>query len=364
MPSASTVLVVQKCAKKMLSASPTKAKAGEEVEVSTRTLCNGRFEVLQRLDGGAFGDVYIGFDRELKRNVAVKIESSRGTMPRLVFEAKVYMAFEKDPAPGFPRMYYHGVEGEFNILVSDLLGPNLELLFKYCSYKFTLKTVLMIAVQLIYRSEALHARRFVHRDLKPENICMGTKQRGHHLFLIDYGLARYYTNGHVHASYRDGLGMTGTARYCSLWTHLGIEQSRRDDLESCAFILLYFLKGGVPWQGITAVDERTKLLRVAERKEFSPTTLFKGCHPCFREYLSAVRSLKYDGTPDYNALRQLFFEAMVEERIVHDYRFDWMVNFEQTQEKRRLRSIHPSTSKSVDSAALSQSQVTTNDEFS
>lgn len=150
---------------------------------------------------------------------------------------------------GFPQFVWFGQEGDYYIMAIELLGPSLEDLFVYCGRKLSLKTVLLIADQLIHRIETFHTRTYIHRDLKPENILIGLEESAQTIYLIDFGLAKRWKNPHTneHIPYRDKKSLTGTARYASANTHLGIEQSRRDDLEGVGYVLLYLLKGELPW---------------------------------------------------------------------------------------------------------------------
>lgn len=153
-----------------------------------------------------------------------------------------------------PGLYYIGTDSsvpnqQFHVMVMDLLGPSLEDLLQSCKRSFDLKTVLMIAIQMIKRIEKVHEERIIHRDIKPDNFLIGgTETTKDNVYIIDFGLAKCYKNSEgEHIPYKDGKNLTGTARYASIATHKGIEQSRRDDLETIGHVILYLLKGQLPW---------------------------------------------------------------------------------------------------------------------
>lgn len=128
-----------------------------------------------------------------------------------------------------------------------------------CNKKFDLKTVAMIAIQMLERIQFLHLKGFIHRDVKPDNFVIGSDSKGYKIYLIDFGLAkRYLDKDGNHIPYKDNKNLTGTARYASLNTHLGIEQGRRDDLECIGNVLLYLLKGDLPWQNMRANNKKEK----------------------------------------------------------------------------------------------------------
>jgi serine/threonine protein kinase len=121
-------------------------------------------------------------------------------------------------------MHWYGEERNFRVMISDLLGPSLEDLFNFCDRKFSLKTILLLADQLISRVQYMHTKSFIHRDIKPDNFLMGTGRLGNVVHIIDFGLTKEYRDPetHIHKEYHDGHKLGGTLRYASINNHLGI----------------------------------------------------------------------------------------------------------------------------------------------
>jgi serine/threonine protein kinase len=204
----------------------------------------------KKLGSGSFGDIYLGTHVTSNDEVAVKMEPVRTQHPQLLYEAKVLRHLRG--GVGIPEILWVGTESDSNIMVLDLLGPSLEDLFNYCSRRFSLKTVLMVGEQMLTRVEYVHTKCFLHRDIKPDNFLMGVNRKSHQVYLIDFGLSKRFMDpkSGQHIPYRTGKSLTGTARYASVNTHLGLEQGRRDDIEGLMYVLLYFLRGSLPWQGL------------------------------------------------------------------------------------------------------------------
>ncbi|XP_047317427.1 casein kinase 1-like protein 10 [Impatiens glandulifera] len=286
----------------------------------------GKFKLGRKIGSGSFGELYIAVNVQTGEEVAVKMESVKTRHPQLHYESKLYMLLQG--ATGIPHLKWYGVEGEHNAMVIDLLGPSLEDLFNYCNRKFTLKTVLMLADQLINRVEYMHSRGFLHRDIKPDNFLMGLGRKANQVYAIDFGLAKKFRDlqTHKHIPYRENKNLTGTARYASVNTHLGIEQSRRDDLESLGYVLMYFLRGSLPWQGLKAGTKKQKYDNISEKKMVTPVEVLCKSYPSeFISYFHYCRSLRFDDKPDYSYLKRLFRDLFIREGYQFDYVFDWTV---------------------------------------
>mmetsp|Transcript_61005 Transcript_61005/g.107169 ORF Transcript_61005/g.107169 Transcript_61005/m.107169 type:complete len:429 (-) Transcript_61005:54-1340(-) len=228
-----------------------------------------KFELSEKIGSGSFGEIF--FTRNIKtgENVATKSEKkSKKAKSQLRREAKIYLMLSG--TVGIPSVKWFGETPDKYLLVMELLGQSLEDLFNYCGRVFSLKTILLLAYELVSRVESVHSvGKLLHRDIKPENFLIGRGRERHTVYIIDFGLAKHYCNPDTgkHIPLKEGNSLTGTARYASINAHLGLEQSRRDDLFSVGYVLMYFLRGGsLPWQGL-----KTKAQLAEEARESQHT---------------------------------------------------------------------------------------------
>lgn len=282
-----------------------------------------KFRIGSKLGSGAFGDIYMGNNVQTGEKVAIKLEQCSTKHPTLPDETRVYRALGN--AVGVPRIHWYGVENGCNVLVMDLMGPSLEDLLVFCRRRFSLKTVLMLGDQMITRLQHLHDRGFIHGDIKPDNFVIGLGRQANHVHLIDLGLARRYRDPetHAHLPLSCSQSLAGTARFASVNAHLGVAKSRRDDLESLGYTMLYFLRGRLPWQSIAAVSRKDWSKIMELKTKMSIEVLCKDLPREVCEYMLYCRKLRFDDEPDYDFLRDLLQQALLIRGLEYNYAFDW-----------------------------------------
>ena len=282
------------------------------------------------IGSGSFGQVLYGKHKITSLEVAVKVISSDSSQDNIKKEISYTRQLQNKQ--GFPTIYYTCVYDKKNIIVESLLGPSLDKLFKYCGRKFPLKTVCIIGKEMVKRLETMHEKGILHRDLKPNNLTWGNFNSSYNdltninstnsinniynkldidtIFLIDFGLSCSFLEGgntSKHYKIKNNLSFIGTLRYASLNSHKGIRQSRRDDLESMIYILIYFLKGKLPWQDIKAKQKEERHKMISEIK--SKVTIESLCENLpseFAELLTYVKKLEFEEKPIYYKFYQFF----------------------------------------------------------
>ena len=284
----------------------------------------GRYRLGKKIGTGAFGEIFEGTDIFDNSSVAIKLEHNSVKYPQLLFEAKLLKSI---PSTGIPVMHWFGIAGEYNAMVMDLLGQNLEDLYNYCAKNFSLKTIIMIIIQMIERLKHVHDNHYIHRDIKPENFLIGKENTEKTIYLIDFGLAKRYRDEYtqIHIPLKENRNLTGTARYASCNAHNGLEQSRRDDMESIAYVILYFFRKKLPWQGLKCKDKNEKHAKIKELKmSITPEKLFEGIPKEFADYLTMVKKLGFEDEPAYKSYIQMFNKLFKAKEFEMDYIYDWV----------------------------------------
>ncbi|EGR31172.1 protein kinase domain protein [Ichthyophthirius multifiliis] len=286
------------------------------------------FRFIEKIDQGAFGEIYLAKDVLSGKEVAIKLEKADSKSKLLCYESKVLQYLNQDiNIQGFPQVYYCSQEEQYNIMVYELLGPSLEDLFNICSRKFQPKTVAMIGLQILERLQFLHSKYFIHRDIKPDNICVGLGKNSKVLYLIDLAFSkRFIQKDGLHIPFCEGKTLTGTARYSSINAQKGYEQSRRDDLISLGYMLIYFMKGKLPWQELKAQNQKERFEKILEKKQYHNLQQLCGkLSEELLEYMKYCTQLEFDKKPDYNYLKKIFTDMYEKANIEKNDDFQWSI---------------------------------------
>uniref|UniRef100_A0AAR2JLY2 non-specific serine/threonine protein kinase n=1 Tax=Pygocentrus nattereri TaxID=42514 RepID=A0AAR2JLY2_PYGNA len=302
------------------------------------------FRVGKKIGCGNFGELRLGKNLYTNEYVAIKLEPIKSRAPQLHLEYRFYKQLGN--SEGIPQVFYFGPCGKYNAMVLELLGPSLEDLFDLCDRTFSLKTVLMIAIQLvslsvwITRMEYVHTRSLIYRDVKPENFLVGRpgSKRQHTIHIIDFGLAKEYIDPETkkHIPYREHKSLTGTARYMSINTHLGKGDLRRDvilDLGSLICVACGFSESALCNVGLfvgffsllQADTLKERYQKIGDTKRATPIEVLCESFPEeLATYLRYVRRLDFFEKPDYDYLRKLFTDLFDRNGYVFDYEYDWV----------------------------------------
>ena len=275
------------------------------------------------LGKGGFGHLFLGRSIHENSFIAIKVEE-QSPRSRLAWEYQILK--ELSDGEGIPKVYRLHRGKKHNYLIMQLLGKSLDKLFVDMKKKFSIKTVCMIAYQMVQRIEFVHSKGYIHRDVKPGNFLLGKNLDRKKIYIIDFGLSKKYidksTNKHI--IYKEGKGLTGTARYVSLNTHYGIEQSRRDDIEGIAYNLIYLAKGKLPWQGVKTKNKKEKHKKIMESKiSYSQEQLCKDLPDEFVNLLKYSRNLEFEEKPDYKSIKVMFKNHIIKSGGTMNFEFDW-----------------------------------------
>ena len=191
----------------------------------------------------------------------------------------------------------------------------------------SIRCVCNIGYQMIQILKFIHDKNIIYRDIKPDNFVIGKNEKKKYIYLLDFGLAKKYRSSKTlkHYEMKQKRKLTGTARYASINALSGFEQSRRDDLEAVGYVLMYFLKGSLPWQGLPIKNKDDKYGNILlKKKETSPEELCNGFPKEFEYYIKYTRELKYEEDPNYLYLENLFIDVLKKMDFQLDYYYDWI----------------------------------------
>ena len=303
---------------KITAESNPSEEESENNEITSKLFFN-KYKCIKKLGEGSFGMIY---KAEYNGNYyALKFEDRNG-QNLLESEAAIMKYLE---GPNIPNVKSYGYSGKYNILVMELLDKSLEDLFSKLKH-FSLKTTCMLAVQMLTVLEFIHTRHIIHRDIKPDNFVMGLKKNSQTLYLLDFGLAKKYRSSTTLIQYPmiNKKKLTGTARYASINALRGLEQSRRDDLEAVGYVLMYLLRGSLPWQGLQAKNKEERYKKIMQKKiETNSYDLCYGFPSEFERYVEYCKGLEYTEEPRYEMLREGFTRVIRREHWKFDYIYDW-----------------------------------------
>lgn len=285
-----------------------------------------KYKIIEMVGKGSFGYVYIAEEIKTKTLFALKVEKRAEKHDLLKQESYTLLTLK---SMGIPKVYCYGSTDSLNIMTIELLGISLEKAFNLSNSKMSLKSVCMIGCEMISIIKNIHSKGYLHRDIKPDNYMFGVKNKKNRLYMIDFGLAKKYVEDDVHIPIKYGKSLVGTARYASINTHNGVEQSRRDDLESIGYILIYLIKGSLPWQGLKVAKGEDHFQKIMSKKiEVPITTLCSNLPKQFVLYFDYVKQLGFESTPDYNYVKNLYISILNDEFNLSEPNFDyeWLKN--------------------------------------
>jgi serine/threonine protein kinase len=295
----------------------------EKDDFTKRTFFN-KYRPVDKLGEGSFGKIYSAENINTGQKFALKMEYKDAAQNLLESEAYILCYLK---GYGIPFVKSYGFSGEYNVLVMELLGKSLEDIFQQLEKKFSIKTVCMIGIQMLDRLEFVHNKNIIHRDIKPDNFVLGLENKSHIIYLLDFGLSKKFRSSrtHQHIKFSVNKKLTGTARYASINALKGCEQSRRDDLEAIGYVLMYFLRGHLPWQGLHVKQGEDRYKKILMKKrETKAEDLCKGFPKEFIEYINYTRNLEFEADPDYKFLRGLLTTVLEREKATFDFWYDWV----------------------------------------
>ena len=304
-----------------------------------------KYLILSKIDEGSFGSIYLSKNIITNEKVAIKIESRKITNPLLEREAYILFYLR---GPGLPEIKTFGRTKDFFILIQSLLGPSLSNLLDKYLINFTIKDICLLSIQMIERLEYIHSKSYIHRDIKPQNFLMGIKDIDT-VYLIDFGLAKKFRSKKgKHIKFNINNNITGTPRYCSINALRGAEQSRRDDLESCFYVIIYFFRGNLPWQNLKIKSRQERFNKIKEiKKNVNYKILCKNLPEELYNFGMYIKHLKFEEDPDYNFMRKCFYSILKKINEKNDNNFSWLNQINNISKSNNISSSNTDSKKNI-----------------
>jgi serine/threonine protein kinase len=265
-----------------------------------------KYKLLEKLSQGSFGKVFKAENIRTGEIVAIKTEVKSKEQKSLKMEAKIYQYLAN--TDGIPQLKWFGATNNVNYLVTNLLEHSVTSLVKKYG-RLSIKTVLLLGIQMIERLEILHGHYLIHRDIKPDNFMINISDKTNKVFLIDFGFCKRYNYEGNHIEFKMNKTLIGTPNYVSLNVHKGCEPSRRDDLESCLYVMIYMLFG--KFFSIN-IEDPLKIL-VLKKEQLTNIPRF------LTIVINYVRTLRFEEEPDYKYIIRIFSELLEEQREMEGY---------------------------------------------
>jgi len=298
-----------------------------------------KYRPIKKIANGSISEIFSGINIHSKERVAIKIEKKNILNKKL--ESECYALFSLRSI-GIPKVLTFGYNKEYDILIMPLLGKTLLNIFESKNLNYEFKDICLIAIQIIERIQWVHCRKIIHRDIKPDNFLIGLTDP-HIIYLIDFGLSKKYQSSTTgkHIKYTKLKKFIGTPLFGSVNALMCMEQSRKDDLESIGYMLIYFMKGRLPWQGLKVDNKRISYLKIGQmKKNILPEVLCENLPSEFRDYMKYVRNLKFEETPNYSYLRNLFVQLMRKQGFEEGTIFFSWINLSNTNIRLLKRQIN------------------------
>ena len=265
-------------------------------------LINFKYKLLNEIGKGSFGTIYRGENIRTREKVAIKVEAIEDGACLLKNESIIYRYLNN--MAGIPYVKWFGKDDTNYYMVINLLGKSLQNIKDEIGC-FTLNDALKIGIYLINLIQNIHEKGLVHRDIKPDNFLFGLDDTSK-IYMIDFGFCKSYVGDDEHIPMKKTSGLIGSRSYASINARNFDEISRRDDLESLCYTLIYLVLGKLDWQMISSYNqEHPKLanLRIRDMK----LNMIESTNPSvFINSLKYIRTLKFDDKPDYAYLIEMF----------------------------------------------------------